>query len=51
MQVGLGTGYTIVLDGDPAPPAAPAHFRGLRTSACLYCARRLDGLGYHLVRR
>jgi len=38
-EVGLGPGHN-VLDEDPAPPterdtAAPSHFRGLRTQACV----------------
>jgi len=50
MQVGLSPSH-IVLDGDPSPPKgaqqpSPPTFRPMSI-----VAKRLDGSGYHLVRR
>jgi len=66
MNVGLGLGH-IVLDGDPAPltesGTAATTFAIYGRMACRLClrpykprpmsivAKRLDGSGYHLVRR
>ena len=49
-EVGFGPGH-IVLDGDPSPPergtaAPPPYFRPM-----FIVAKRLDGLGCHLIRR
>ena len=50
MEVGLGPGH-IVLDGNPAPPLTKGAQQRPTFRPMSILAKRLDGLGCHLVWR